>query len=117
MSNKTGKQMKNLPSCYIEAMRELQEEDERLTKALRGTQSTTDDFLRYMDEIHHNRDYYSRSKIIEMAKEKYIQIHRALPKWDCDDCKHYPCIHQEIAGRDKKLKYNQCGDHSKRGNF
>lgn len=38
-----------------------------------------------------------------------------LPKWDCDDCKHYPCTHHDITNKDNKLRYNQCGDHSKRG--
>ena len=23
-----------------------------------------------------------------------------LPKWDFDDCKHYPCMHQEIVWKD-----------------
>lgn len=38
-----------------------------------------------------------------------------LPKWDCDDCKYYPCTHHEIVGKENKLRYNQCGDHSDRG--
>jgi len=39
-----------------------------------------------------------------------------IPKWNCDDCKHYPCTHQHIMKDNKaKLKYKTCGDHSERG--
>jgi len=47
-----------------------------------------------------------------------VQSTTTLPKYDCDDCKHYPCIHQEMVdttGDDAKLKYDVCGDHSSRG--
>lgn len=37
-------------------------------------------------------------------------------KWDCDDCEHYPCAHQQMMNDlNAKLKYNTCGDHSERG--
>lgn len=39
-----------------------------------GTNKTTI-FLEYMDEIYVNRDFYSRGKIIEMAKDKYVELH------------------------------------------
>ena len=39
-----------------------------------------------------------------------------LPKWDCDDCKYYPCTHQYMMkNNNAKLRYNTCGDHSERG--
>ena len=39
-----------------------------------------------------------------------------LPKWDCDDCKYYPCTHQhKIKDNNAKLRYDTCGDHSERG--
>lgn len=36
-------------------------------------------------------------------------------KYDCDDCRYYPCAYQAIKGKGKKIIYNQCGDHSERG--
>ena len=36
-----------------------------------------------------------------------------LPKWDCDDCKHYPCAYNRELKL--KIKLNGCGDHSERG--
>jgi hypothetical protein len=30
-------------------------------------------FLEYMNEIYVNRDFYSSGKIIEMAKDKYVE--------------------------------------------
>ena len=39
-----------------------------------------------------------------------------LTKWDCDDCKHYPCVLQERSSdKKRKLRLNECGDHSERG--
>jgi hypothetical protein len=38
-----------------------------------------------------------------------------LPKWDCDDCKYYPCVHQDMTAKTNKIRYNECGDHSERG--
>lgn len=32
-------------------------------------------FLEYMNEIYVDRDFYSRGKIIEMAKDKYVELH------------------------------------------
>jgi len=32
-------------------------------------------FLEYMNEIYVDRDFYSRGKIIEMAKGKYVELH------------------------------------------
>lgn len=37
-------------------------------------------FLEYMDEIYVNRDFYSRGKIVEMAKEKYVELYGAANK-------------------------------------
>lgn len=31
-------------------------------------------------------------------------------KWDCDDCKNYPCVFQDHHGKNTKLMYNNCGD-------
>ena len=39
-----------------------------------GTNKTTI-FLEYMNEIYVDRDFYSRGKIIEMAKDKYVELH------------------------------------------
>ena len=39
-----------------------------------------------------------------------------LPEWDCDDCKYYPCTLQEwSSNKNRKLRLNECGDHSERG--
>ena len=35
------------------------------------------ELFNYLDEIHHNRDYYSRSKIIELIKEF---VNNSLPQ-------------------------------------
>lgn len=32
-------------------------------------------FLEYMNEMYVDRDFYSRGKIIEMAKDKYVELH------------------------------------------
>ena len=37
------------------------------------------------------------------------------PKWDCDNCKYYPCARYNSINKKNKVKYNQCGDHSERG--
>jgi len=34
-----------------------------------------DEFFEYMNEIYSNRDNYSRGKIIDMAKDKYRELH------------------------------------------
>jgi hypothetical protein len=39
-----------------------------------GTNKTTI-FLEYMNEIYVDRDFYSSGKIIEMAKDKYVELH------------------------------------------
>ena len=44
-----------------------------------GTNKTTI-FLEYMNEIYVNRDFYSRGKIIEMAKDKYVELHGNVNK-------------------------------------
>lgn len=74
----------------------------------------------YIDQLHHNRDHYSKSKLLELIKEKIEAVvednkpktsilHDLYAnKYDCDDCKHYPC---HIVA--KKL-YGTCRDHSKR---
>lgn len=53
----------------------------------------------------------------EQAKLFAIPVvsNRTLLKWDCDDCKHYPCVHHDITNKENKLRYNQFGDHSERG--
>lgn len=38
-----------------------------------------EDFFEYMNEIYSDRDNYSRGKIIDMAKEKYKELHE-IPK-------------------------------------
>ena len=50
-----------------------------------------------------------------MEKEKSDNQKNNHPKYDCDDCKYYPCTHHHIKGTDAKIKYNICGDHSSRG--
>ena len=35
-------------------------------------------FLEYMNEIYVDRDFYSRGKIIEMAKDKYVELHGSV---------------------------------------
>ena len=34
-------------------------------------------------------------------------------KYDCDDCKYWPCVGLTEYGQ-KKLKHGTCGDHSER---
>ena len=50
-----------------------------------------------------------------MEKEKSDNQKNNHTKYDCDDCKYYPCTHHHIKGTDEKIKYNICGDHSSRG--
>jgi hypothetical protein len=40
----------------------------------------------------------------------------ALPKYDCDDCSHYPCQTEPDShgSQQRKIEYGKCGDHSKR---
>lgn len=40
----------------------------------------------------------------------------AFPKYDCDDCKHYPCQTEPDShgSRQRKIEYGKCGDHSER---
>jgi hypothetical protein len=40
----------------------------------------------------------------------------ALPKYDCDDCRHYPCQTEPDShgSQQRKIEYGKCGDHSKR---
>ena len=35
-------------------------------------------FLEYMNEIYVDRDFYSRGKIIEMEKDKYVELHGSV---------------------------------------
>jgi len=37
-------------------------------------EETPDEFQLFLQEIKHNRDYYSRAKIIEMIDEKYEEL-------------------------------------------
>ena len=74
----------------------------------------------YIDQLHHNRDHYSKYKLLELVKEKIgtvvednkpktsILHDLYANKYDCDDCKNYPC---HIVA---KKPYGTCGDHSKR---
>lgn len=81
----------------------------------------TNKITEYTSPTVHNQGLISYNDIPKLAGElvKIITHEPALSsvhtKWDCDDCKHYPCTHQDIVGNNKKLKYNQCGDHSERG--
>ena len=57
------------------------------------------------------------SKLPETKAINYEPLLATVPpEWDCDDCKYYPCTHQHIKkDKNAKLRYNTCGDHSKRG--
>lgn len=75
-------------------------------------------------EMHHPMDIglATKDECIKMMAEYATYVLRQLINsdtsvlgYDCDDCSHYPCVHQEIEGDDAKLKYNTCGDHSSRG--
>lgn len=53
------------------------------------------EFIEFMDEIHHNRDYYSRAGIIERIKAKYLALKNkpviiagilASHKYNCPMC-------------------------------
>ena len=58
-----------------------------------GTNKTTI-FLEYMNEIYVDRDFYSRGKIIEKAKDKYMELHGNVIK-DIVVSRNKQCIESE----------------------
>lgn len=77
--------------------------------------------------IKHDKQYFEDAiiELMEMYAQEQVKniayepvLAPVLPKWDCDDCKHYPCAHQQMMNDlNAKLRYDTCGDHSERGTF
>jgi len=46
-------------------------------------------------------------------KKKRIPMKKEEEKYDCDDCKYYPCSANRVL-KGRKIPYGICGDHSER---
>jgi len=66
----------------------------------------------FIDELHHNRDSYSRAKLLEMVKDK---IKETIPNTilsehnDNIDTSDSNCIIPDVVGRSEQLICPRCG--------
>jgi len=63
--------------------------------------------LKYIDELHHNRDQYSRSKLLELIKEKINCGGESSKTRSCTNCRY----------SETKTQYDPCRDCCKLGNW
>ena len=52
----------------------------------------------------------------DKALHKHIVSGSVLPKYDCDDCRYYPCQTEPDShgSQQRKIECGKCGDHSER---
>ena len=75
-------------------------------------QAISDAMKEYAEQVQVNGATTSQDK----ALHKHIVSGSALPKYDCDDCRYYPCQTEPDShgSQQRKIEYGKCGDHSER---